>query len=462
MYFKQFFIEGLGCASYLIGCQSAGVAAVVDPDRDVRKYLQVAAAENLRITHIIETHLHADHVSGNIELAKQTGATIYISELSQAGFSHTALQAGDVLQLGRIALHIRPTPGHTPEGITVLIVDGARSTVPVLALTGDTLFVGDVGRPDLTGKAAAQQLAQQLYHSIQTELLTLPDGVLVYPGHGSGSLCGKALGAMRVSTIGYERHANLALAPRSESDFVDFATHDLPEQPGNHSNIKANNRQGPRALGDVIEHPLSARQVAYLLQSGVILLDLRDDAAYTRQHIPGSIHLLADQQLSNKIGFAVPSESPLVLLLSDVSQYVDVVYALARVGYSDVRGYLHDTLDTWEKLGLPVQSGTIQNVSAIELYQWLGERDNLCVVDVREPWEYAGGHIDGAILMPLAELAILAQQLDPRQPVAVVCASGGRSQAAAALLGRLGFGEIYNMQDGMKKWMQAGLPTVNN
>src|SRR5512142_2515370 len=248
MYLQQFFVDGLGCASYLVGCEAKGSAAVIDPDRDVQKYLDTAAARGLQITQIIETHLHADHVSGNTDLAARTGAAVYLHEASGATFPHQPLKHADVLTLGNVRLHVRHTPGHTPESITLLIADTTRADEPWLALTGDTLFVGDAGRPDLVGLDAARDLAGQLYESLNHELLPLADGLLIYPGHGAGSLCGRSIGSVRSTTLGFERHHNPALEPRDKADFVEFATKDLPEQPGNHQRIKALNRHGPNPL----------------------------------------------------------------------------------------------------------------------------------------------------------------------------------------------------------------------
>ncbi|MCC7206925.1 MAG: MBL fold metallo-hydrolase, partial [Anaerolineae bacterium] len=211
MYVEQFFVEGLGCASYLVGCEGAGVAAVVDPDRDVQRYIDAAAARGMTITHIIETHLHADHVSGNTDLAARTGARIYVHEASGATFEHTPIKAGDDLRLGNVRIAVRHTPGHTPESVTLLVSDLTRAEEPWMALTGDTLFVGDIGRPDLVGKEAARGLAEQMHDTLHNEYLPLPDGVMIFPGHGAGSLCGKAIGSVRSTTLGFERRFNPAL-----------------------------------------------------------------------------------------------------------------------------------------------------------------------------------------------------------------------------------------------------------
>ena len=460
MFTQQFFVEGLGCASYLVGCEAKGIAAVIDPDRDVQKYLETAQGRGLKITHIIETHLHADHVSGNSELAAHTGAEIYLHENSGAEFSHKVLKHNDVIELGNIRLHVLHTPGHTPESITLLVADTTRAEEPWLALTGDTLFVGDIGRPDLVGMEAARGLAGDMHESINHKILPLNDSLLIYPGHGAGSLCGKSIGAMRSTTLGFERKYNPALAPRDKSEFIEFATSDLPEQPGNHTRIKAMNRKGAKPLGTVENHPLSIREAIPHFQRGAGLLDTRPKADYVNAHVPGSFHMEADAQLSNRIGFVFPPDVPMILLLEDASQYEQVVYSLARVGYENVVGYLAEGLDVWEEMGLPIAAGDIKDIEPTELHQLLqtcSNGDCPKVVDVREPWEFKQGHVPGAMLIPLGQLSARLTELDPEQPVAVICASGNRSQSAAALLGQKGFKTVYNVLGGTGAWMRTGL-----
>jgi len=460
MFTQQFFVEGLGCASYIIGCESKGIAAVIDPDRNVQKYMDVAQSRGLQITHIIETHLHADHVSGNTDLAARNGADIYLHEASGAEYLHKTVKHEDVIELGNIRLRVLHTPGHTPESITLLVSDTTRAEEPWLALTGDTLFVGDIGRPDLVGAEAARGLADNMYDSLFEKLLPLNDGLLIYPGHGAGSLCGRSIGATRSTTLGFERKYNPALSPRERNDFVDYAISGLPEQPGNHKRIKAINRQGPKPLGNVGAKPLSVQDAIPHFQRGAGLLDARSKDAYVQAHVPGSVHLEADDQLSNRVGFVFPPDVPVVLLLDSPNEYEQVVYSLARVGYDNVIGYLADGLDVWERMGLPITAGDIKDVEPAELHQLMQNCTNGdCpkVVDVREPWEYSQGHVPGAVLMPLGQLASRLDELDPERPVAVICASGNRSQSAAALLGQKGFKVVYNISGGTGAWMYSGL-----
>ena len=460
MFTQQFFVEGLGCASYLVGCEAEGIAAVIDPDRDVQKYLDSARNRGLKITHIIETHLHADHVSGNTDLASRTGADIFLHENSGAEFPHTKIKQDDVIKLGNINLHILHTPGHTPESITLLVSDTTRAQEPWLALTGDTLFVGDIGRPDLVGVEAARGLAGDMHESLSHKILPLNDDLLIYPGHGAGSLCGKSIGSMRATTLGFERKHNPALAPRELDEFINFATSDLPEQPGNHTRIKAMNRKGVKPLGEVKKQPLTIQESIPYFQRGAGLLDTRSKEDYVKAHVPGSVHLEADDQLSNRIGFVFPPDAPMVLLLENENQYEQVVFSLARVGYEKVVGYLTEGLDVWKKLGLPLTSGDVKNIEPVELNQLMQNCSNGdCpkVLDVREPWEFKQGHVPGAVLIPLGQLSSRLEELNPEVPVAVICASGNRSQSAAALLGQKGFKTVYNVLGGTGAWIHSGL-----
>jgi hydroxyacylglutathione hydrolase len=464
MYTEQFFIEGLGCASYLVGCEAHGVAAVVDPDRDVQQYIDAAHSRRLEITHIIETHLHADHVSGDTDLAQRTGAEICLHEAAQAEFPHRPLKTGQQLWLGNLRLDVLHTPGHTPESITLLVSDTTRGQEPWLALTGDTLFVGDIGRPDLVGAGAARQLAEEMHASLFDRLLKLDDSLLIYPGHGAGSLCGKSIGSMRSTTLGYERKFNPALAPREVAEFIDFATSNLPEQPGNHRRIKEMNRRGPVPLGEIQPRPLSIREAIPHFQRGAGMLDTRPKEQYVERHVPGAVHMEADDQLSNRVGFVLPPELPLVLLLeneaANSAAYRQVVYSLARVGYENVIGYLSEDLAAWQAMGLPVASGDVEDIYPEDLRTMLASTngDQPVVLDVREPWEFRQGHVPGAVLIPLGQLAHKVTELDPERPVAVICETGHRSQSAAAFLGQKNFKKIYNVATGTSGWARQGLP----
>lgn len=460
MFTQQFFIQGLGCASYLIGDEHTHTAVVIDPDRDTKKYLDTAADHKFKITHIIETHLHADHVSGNTELAARTGATIYLPAGADAKFPHNDLSEGDTVKLGSVELRVLDTPGHTPESITLLVSDTSRGPEPVLALTGDTLFVGDVGRPDLVGADAARRLAGTMYDTLQNKLLHLSDALIIYPGHGAGSLCGRAMGAMRLSSLGYERQNNPALAPRTRDEFIDFNTTHLPEQPANNKRIKAMNRQGPRALGDIQPRALSVEQAIEYFQRGAALLDTRTKANFITRHIPGGVHVEANEQLPNRIGMLLPPDVQLVLLLDDPADYERVAYMLARVGFDNLAGYLA-SLDDWEAQGYPVTSGDITDIDPAELEAHLANDSSIVVLDVREPWEYRTGHVPNARLIPLGQLQSRVTELDPDKITAVICQTGSRSQTAAALLAQKGFKKILHVREGTMGWRRRGFPVEN-
>ena len=460
MHLEQFFVEGLGCASYLIGSEEQGLAAVIDADRDVQQYITAAEARGMKITHIIETHLHADHVSGNMDLRQRTAADIYLHAQAGVEFKHNQLADGDTFELGEIQMKVRHTPGHTPDSLTLLVSDISRSGDAWLALTGDTLFVGDIGRPDLVGEEEARGLAEQMHHSLFQVLLKLDDGVLVLPGHGAGSLCGKAIDSMRSSTIGYERRFNPSLAARSLPEFVEYAITNLPKQPGNHRYIKDLNTSGPRTLGDLQPAGLTIKQSLPYFQNGAALLDLRPREEFIEQHVPGSVNLQPDDQLSNLIGFILSPEMPLILLGSNGLDYSVVALSVARVGYENIVGYLTEGLDAWGQMNLPLTSGDISSIDVTELRDMLdtASDDGLLLLDVREPWEYARGHVPGAQLIPLDQLSAHLDQLDPETPVATICESGVRSQSAAAVLGQEGFKKIYNVAGGTHAWAQAGYP----
>jgi glyoxylase-like metal-dependent hydrolase (beta-lactamase superfamily II)/rhodanese-related sulfurtransferase len=457
MFLEQFFIPGLGCASYLVGDEKTNTAAVIDADRDVGKYLDAAHAQDLNIIYIIDTHMHADHVSGNTALAARTGAPIYLPENSGAKFPHTAFRDGETLTLGDVQINFSHTPGHTPESMTLLIVDSSRDSEPVLVLTGDTLFVGDVGRPDLVGDDAARNLAGIMHDTLQQKILPLPDSLIVYPGHGQGSLCGRALGTMRVSTIGYERQNNPALAPRSRDEFITFNTTELPEQPANHKRIKALNRQGPRVLDEITPRALTLEDMLYFVQHGAAVLDLRSRAQYINGHIPGAVHLPLDDQFSNRIGLLLPGDSQLVLQLDHPADYARVTHMLARVGFEYLVGYF-DKLDDWQSRGYPILRGDTRSINAQELETLIANDPNIVVLDVREPWEFRSGHIPDAIPIPLGQLQSRYSELDPSMPTAVICHSGNRSQTGAALLAQKGFSRVYQVVDGTIGWKRRGYP----
>lgn len=449
MFFKQFYLGCLAHASYLIG--SDGEAAVVDPQRDVEQYLQEAEAQGLSIRYVIETHLHADFVSGHRELAARTGAQIVFGSRAGAEFEHYKAQDGDTLKLGSITLRILETPGHTPEGISIVIEEGG---VPRKVLTGDTLFIGDVGRPDLVGSKgySPQQMAGMLYDSLHNKLLTLPDEVEVFPAHGAGSLCGRSLSKETSSTIGEQRRFNYALKVTDRDEFIRMMTTDLPEVPAYFPKDAELNRTGAVALEQI--EPPRALSPAEVRTSGALVLDVRSGAAFGAGHIPGALNIGLSGQFASWAGILIPMGTPLVLVAEDEQGVEEAVKRLARVGYESVKGYLKGGMYAWHEAGL--ETASIEQIPVEELRQRL---ESVRLVDVRRAGEYNSGHAPTAINIPLAELQKRSGELDNSRPIAVICQSGYRSSAATSLLAAAGFQNLCNVIGGTAAWIAADYPT---
>jgi glyoxylase-like metal-dependent hydrolase (beta-lactamase superfamily II)/3-mercaptopyruvate sulfurtransferase SseA len=457
VYFKQFYLGCLAHASYLIG--SRGEAAVVDPRRDVEEYLAEAAGQGLVIRWVIETHLHADFVSGHRELAERTGASVVFGARAEVAFPHRAVRDGDEIRVGDVVLRFLETPGHTPESLCILVTDGAGSDEPQLVLTGDTLFIGDVGRPDLVGSRglSPQQMASMLYESLHRKLLTLSDGVAVYPAHGAGSLCGRNISKQTSSTIGEQRRTNYALQPMSREDFVRLTTADLPEQPRYFALDVELNRGGAAPLAALpLPAALSPAEVQRWALAGALVLDVRSAAAFGAGHVPGSINVGLQGQFASWAGTLLPAGRPLVLVADDEAAVREAVMRLARVGLESVAGYLAGGVAAWDAARLVL--GRLGQITVDELRARRDEDPGLVVLDVRRPGEYAAGHVPGAVLIPLDRIEAEAARLGLARRVAVVCAGGYRSSAAASLLLRLGSSELANVVGGTAAWIAAGLP----
>jgi len=455
MYFKQFYLGCLAQASYMIG--SKGEAAVVDPRRDVDEYLDEARARGLEIKHVIETHLHADFVSGHHELAERTGAKIYFGAKANAEFDHVPVKEGDEIRMGDVTLRFLETPGHTPESLSVLVVDRAVSEVPKAVLTGDTLFIGDVGRPDLLGaKMSAQDLAGMLYDSLHGKLLALPDAVEVYPAHGAGSLCGRNISSETSSTIGQQRQFNYALKPMPREEFVKMMTTDLPEAPAYFARDVAINRGGARPLEELSDpKPLSPAEVDELQKSGAVLLDTRPAAQYGAGHVPGSLNIGLSGQFASWAGALIRPETPIVLVTEEKEQVREAQMRLARVGLENVAGYLDGGILEWDRAGRPL--ATMEQIAVEELEARIREGRVARVVDVRRPGEWQAGHIPDATHVPLNTLADQAETLPGDQPLAVICAGGYRSSIATSILEQKGFTKVTNVVGGMAAWRNANL-----
>jgi glyoxylase-like metal-dependent hydrolase (beta-lactamase superfamily II) len=456
MYFKQFYLGCLAHASYLIG--SEGEAAVVDPQRDVDEYLAEADAQGLQIKYVIETHLHADFVSGHQEIAARTGAQIIFGEKAGAEFEHRAVSDGEEIKLGSVTLHFIETPGHTPEGICVLVTDPDAPDQPAKLLTGDTLFIGDVGRPDLAGGKGytPQMMAEMMYDSLHGKLMKLPDTTEVYPAHGAGSMCGRNMSKETSSTIGEQRKFNYALKPMSKDEFVRMMTDDLPDAPVYFPRDAEINRSGARELSELQPPQALTPQQVFELRDH-ILLDVRSAADFGAAHVPGSMNIGLGGQFAMWAGSLIPLNAAIVVIADTNAQVDESVVRLARVGIENVKGYLEGGVQSWRDAGLPIEA--IEQVSVAQLKEQMAN-DDLQIVDVRRPSEYVSGHVPRALNAPLASLdkSLGPLPLKKDKLTAVICAGGYRSSAAASLLQQQGFSNLLNVSGGTGAWINAGYP----
>jgi len=456
MYFEQFYLGCLAHASYLLA--SEGEAVVVDPQRDVELYLKAAAEHGLAIRHIFETHLHADFVSGHKELAARTGAKIYIGAQAGAQFPHVPVSNGFELKFGKVSIHVLETPGHTPESICLVVTDREKSIAPWAVLTGDTLFIGDVGRPDLSPGHTPSQLAGMLYDSLHTKLLTLPDNVFVYPAHGAGSLCGKNMRAEKSSTIGIERLTNYALQIKGREDFVGQLTSNLPARPEYFMKDAEINRTGAASLSELPAlRAIEPSELERMLQEGEIALDVRSGEEFAAGHVPGSINVALSGQFASWAGTVLGLTAHPILVADTDQQIEEARVRLARIGMETLDGYLAGGVRAWKEARLSVAQ--TEQITPEELKSQL--RDSAVqVLDVRRQAEWDAGHIEGATWWPLDNFKVSPPEIDRSAPLAVHCKSGYRSMIAASLLERAGFHHILNVVGGFDAWQQAKLPVV--
>lgn len=471
MYFRMIYDEQLAQAAYLIGCQRTGEAIVIDPERDVDRYIQAAAGANLRITAVTETHIHADFLSGSRELAQQTGATAYLSDegdvdwkyqwadrsTSGGDFDRVLVKDGDVINVGNIELRVVHTPGHTPEHICFMVTDrGGGADEPMGMATGDFVFVGDLGRPDLLETAAgivgAKDASARQLHASAAAFLNLPDHLQVWPGHGAGSACGKALGAVPQSTVGYEKKFSPALkAAGDEAGFVDFILTGQPEPPLYFARMKRLNKEGPAVLGSLPSpHEIDANQLAAMDREKVAILDTRPWPQFRQGHIRGSLSAPLDNTFPTIAGSFIIDEGTPIYLVVEPSRVDEAVRALIRIGYDNVKGFV--TPDAVDAAGLTFDS--IDEIDAQCLAKRLGSED-LFVLDVRRMPEHVAGCIPGAYNIAHTRLAAHLDQVPTDQSVVVACQAGVRSARAASLLQSRGF-DVINLAGGFEAWAESG------
>jgi hydroxyacylglutathione hydrolase len=453
MLVQQFFVNGLAHISYILG--GSKTCAVIDPRRDIQIYLDTAKAMDLKITHILETHLHADFISGHMDLAEKTGAKIYAPKSGHCEFDHMGLSEGDAFEIENMEFRVLETPGHTPEHIVYVVSDHSRGEEPVALFSGDTLFVGDVGRPDLF-PGIAKELASKLFGSLR-KLAKLPDFCEVYPAHGAGSLCGRAMSAKRTSTIGYEKRYNYAFQSKDEGKFIAMLTTDMPEAPDHFSRCSDINRKGPTLIRDLPcltpYDPASFHQ--RIKEKNTIVLDIRSYEAFGGQHVPGAYHIDFGGNFSTFAGWVLPPDADILLVSGSPSQSEEAVVHLRRVGLDRTIGYLDGGMYEWAKKGLPAEQ--VGQVSVEKLNQRITGGSEVTLVDVRAKREFMTEHINGAINIPFPDLRKRYHELNSNLPVLVLCNTGHRSSLGTSILKQHGFKDVSNVAGGMTGYHAAGL-----
>jgi hydroxyacylglutathione hydrolase len=455
---ERFYLGCLAHASYIIA--SEGVAAIIDPQRDVDIYIEAAARNGWQIRHIIETHVHADFVSGHHELADRSGAQIYLGANSGAQFPHVAVNDNDEIRFGQCRLRFLQTPGHTLESICIVMTDLGNPARPAEVFTGDTLFVGDVGRPDLSPSHTPQQLAELLYSSIHQKLLALPDETRIYPAHGAGSLCGRQMGSESFSTIGEQRRTNYALHARNSEEFVHLLTDNLPAAPEYFAQEVDLNRKGAAPISALPAlSPLSAADVIRLQNEGAIVVDTRPATQFAAAHVPGSIHIALTGQYASWAARILGLGTTLIIVGEDPDNIRESQLRLARVGMERVAGFLEDGIAGWVASGHTLY--TIPQITAQDLADLRAREPELVsVLDVREITERDGGMIEDSQWIPLGKLESRAAEVDPRRLVVVHCKGGYRSSIATSLLRRAGYANVANLIGGFDAWRAANLPST--
>lgn len=457
MFVQRYYLTCLSHASYMVADEETRIAAVIDPQRDIDQYIEDAQRHGFQIRYVVLTHFHADFVAGHIELRDRAGATICLGRRAEAEFEYRSLADGDAIELGDVRLVALETPGHTPEGITLLAYESAAAKRPYAAFTGDTLFIGDVGRPDLLASIGftSDELAEMLYQSLHEKLLPLPDETLVYPAHGAGSMCGKALSDEAVSTIGEQRRYNYALQPMSKDDFISLVGGDQPEAPDYFVHDAIMNRQERAGLDQSIAASKTALTVEQVLQysrAGAQLVDTRDPADFAGSHFEGAINIGIDGKYATWAGSVLDRDKPIVVIADD-DRIDESIMRLGRIGLDNVVGFLDRGMRA-----LAEHEGLVRQTRRITAPALAGLLP-CTVIDVRSPAEREAGHIESSIHIPLGHLKERAKEIPADDTVVVHCAGGYRSSIAVSILQQLGL-NAYDLVGGFKAWKQSGLPVV--
>jgi hydroxyacylglutathione hydrolase len=465
MFFQHIYDKSLAQASYLIGCQKTGESIVIDAKRDVDTYLEIARANSLRITHITETHIHADFLAGSRELAKLTGAQLYLSDEGGEGwhyeFPHIGLKDGSVIRVGNLSLKVLHTPGHTPESISFLLTDHPASDEPVMLFTGDFVFVGDVGRPDLLEKAAGMKGtmdagAHQMYQSIK-KFNALPDYVQVWPGHGAGSACGKALGAVPSTTVGYEKVRNWAFQfKHDEEGFVKYLLEDQPEPPKYFAMMKKLNKEDRPLLTEVPKlRKLTKEEFKEAYDRGMKLVDARPKADFSHGFIPGSINIQGNNAFGTWAGWFLKYDEPFMLIAKE-SQRDDLMRKLMRIGLDHVHGYV-ESVEVWKELGYTLEKTKLVSLEEFEI---LSRNNDIQIVDLRGESEYKAGHIAKADHVFVGTLPDNLHKISKEKTTVIYCQSGDRTTIGYSLLVKNGFKNIISYPGGISEWINKGKPVV--
>ncbi len=461
MIFKQFYLQCLAHASYIIGDEQTATAVVVDPQRDIDQYISFAGEHSLTIKHVFLTHLHADFVAGHLELRDRVGATIHLGAAAKAGYAFTPMHDGNTLEFGRVRLKVLETPGHTPESISIVVYDlSVSDKTPHAVLTGDTLFIGDVGRPDLRAALGwtATELGGLLYDSVHNKLLPLPDESLIYPAHGAGSLCGKAISKETVSTLGEQRRLNYALQPMSKAAFIEVVTADQPEAPAYFTYDAVLNSEERPTLDQALAremNPLALDAVLALQANGAQILDTRDAEEFAAAHLQGSVNIGLTGQYATWAGTVLNRTHPIVIIADPGAENQSAI-RLGRIGFDHVAGYLQDGMHSLKSR--PQLVAFTERLSAPFVLELLSSNNPPLAIDVRALGERAQRYIDGSVSMPLNHLEENLGTLPKNRALLVYCAGGYRSSIAASLLKRSGFASVGEIAGGMAAWESAKLP----